>query len=74
MALDKAALITALTEAFEEGMADPNWSLGDSANAMADAIDTFVRSAEVSGVNTNVVDPGDNLIGFGSQDGTGGLL
>lgn len=70
MALDKPALIQALTLAFEQGMADPNWTLNDAATAMADAIDTFVRTAEVSGVATEVVDAGNNPLGTGTQTGT----
>jgi len=70
MALDKPALTAALTAAFEQGMADPDWSLNDAASAMADAIDAFVRTAEVSGVTTDVVDPADNPIGTGTQTGT----
>ena len=73
MPLDKAALTAALIVAFEQGMADPNWTLGQAADAMADAIDTYVRGADISGVTTQVVDPGSNPIGTGTQTGTGVL-
>ncbi len=73
MPLDKATLTTALTAAFEQGMADPDWTLGQAADAMATAIDDYVRAADVSGVSTNVVDPASTPIGTGTQTGTGVL-
>jgi hypothetical protein len=69
MALDKPTLIAALTEAFKQGKANPEWTLTDAATAMADAIDAYVRAAEVSGITTNVVDASANPIGTGSQTG-----
>ena len=43
------------------------------AAAMADAIDTYVRTADVTGITTNVTDPGNAQIGTGTQTGTGNL-
>ena len=73
MSLDKAALAAALKTAFESGMDDPNWTLDDAAGALADAIDFYVRGAEVAGVTTEVRDPGNVVIGTGAQTGTGTL-
>jgi hypothetical protein len=55
------------------GMDDPDWTLAQAAAAMADAIDAYVRTADVVGIATDVTDPGDNPIGTGTQTGTGNL-
>lgn len=73
MALDKNVLRDALIAAFQQGMDDPSWTKEDAARAMADAVDDFVRSAEVVGIQTDVVDPMANPIGTGSQVGSGSL-
>lgn len=73
MPLAKAALATALQAAFEAGMDDEEWTLAQAADAMADAIDSYVRAADVVGVTTSVTDLGGNPIGQGTQTGNGGL-
>lgn len=73
MALDKNLLAAALKTAFEAGLGDPDWSAEDAANAMADAIDSYVRGADVTGITTDVTDLGGTLIGHGTQTGFGGL-
>jgi hypothetical protein len=73
MALDKAVLAAALKTAFQAGLDDPSWSIDDAANAMADAIDGYVRAAEVVSVTTDVTDLGGMLIGHGVQTGAGAL-
>ena len=73
MALDKAALTAALKTAFQQGLDDPDWTQDDAAAALADAIDAYVRAAEVVGVAVDVVDLADNPIGTGAQTGAGSL-
>ena len=55
------------------GGADPTWTKEKAAEEMANAIDAYVRSAEVIGVATDVVDLGSNPIGTGAQAGVGSL-
>ncbi|MGV6875477.1 hypothetical protein ACUSIJ_22645 [Pseudochelatococcus sp. B33] len=71
MALDKAGLAAALKTAFAQGMDDPDWTQDDAAQALADAIDAFVRTASVTGITTIVTDAGANVIGHGTQDAPG---
>lgn len=73
MALDKNALRDALVAAFQQGLDDPNWTQDDAAQALADAIDTYVRAAAVVNVTVNVFDLGNVQIGTGTQVGSGGL-
>ena len=73
MALDKTLLATALKTAFEAGAQDENWTAQDAADAMADAIDAYVRAAVVAGITTDVVNLGGVLIGHGTQTGNGTL-
>jgi hypothetical protein len=73
MALDRNALATALLAGFQMGMDDPDWTKEQAAEAMADAIDTYVRGAAVTGISTQVVDAAMVPIGTGSQIGTGSL-
>lgn len=73
MPLDKPALAAALQTAFEAGMDDEDWTLPQAAGAMANAIDAYIRTADVLGVTTDVADPGGVAIGQGTQSGTGGL-
>lgn len=73
MPLDKPALTNALKAAFEAGMADENWTLTQAAQAMADAIDSYVRTADVTGITADVVDTGGNPLGTAVQTGTGQL-
>ncbi len=73
MPLDKPALAAALQIAFETGKATEDWTLEQAANAMADAIDAYVRTADVINVAVDVVDAGSNPIGTGTQTDPGGL-
>ena len=73
MPLDKDALSDALIAAFQQGMDDPEWTKEDAALAMADAIDNYVRGAEVIGVEVDVVDDAAVHIGTGTQTGPGQL-
>jgi hypothetical protein len=73
MALDKDTLRDALITAFEQGLTDPEWTKEDAAQAMADAIDVFVRGAEVTDIVVDVVDDSSVHIGTGPQTGTGTL-
>ncbi|MEM7305813.1 MAG: hypothetical protein AAF682_04050 [Planctomycetota bacterium] len=73
MALDKNALRDALIAAFQQGMDDPDWSQEDSARALAEAIDAYVRAADVRSVVVDVVDPGGAPLGSGTQVGSGTL-
>ena len=73
MPLNKTDLTDALKAAFEAGMTDENWTLLQAADAMATAIDTYVRSADVINVIADVSDTGGNPIGTATQTGTGGL-
>jgi hypothetical protein len=67
MALDKSALAAALEAGFTTGKADPDWTLAQAAGAMADAIDVYVRAAEVAGIQSDVTDTGGNPIGHATQ-------
>lgn len=67
MALDKPALVTALQTAFKAGMDDPDWTVAQAAGALADAIDAYVRTGEISGVESDVTDTGGNPIGHAVQ-------
>lgn len=73
MALDKTALSDAFKTAFRQGMDNPAWTKEDAADALADAIDAYVRGAEVVGVAVDVVDLASNPSGTGTQTGTGSL-
>lgn len=73
MPLDKNALRDALKASFQQGMTDPGWSQDDAAQALADAIDTYVRAAQVTGVTVTVVNAGNVQIGTGAQTGVGTL-
>ena len=74
MPLDRNTLAAALSAVFQQGLDDPAWTGEMAAQAMADAIDAFVRGADVTGVTTQVVDAAANPIGTGTQTGTGSLL
>ena len=73
MALDKSALCDALKAAFQQGMENPDWTQDDAAQALADAIDAYVRGAEVVGIAVDVFDAGSTQIGTGTQTGNGTL-
>ncbi len=71
MTLDKNALRDALVAAFEKGMDDPEWSKEDAAQEMANAIDAYVRDADVIGIEVEVFDHAATPIGTGTQLGKG---
>ena len=72
MALNKSTLSQALKDTFESAK-DNSWSSEQVADAIADAINTFVLSAAVVGVKVNVVNTANQPIGTGTQTGTGNL-
>jgi len=73
MTLDKGALINALTTLFASAYKQ-NWTQDKVASELANAIDTYVRGADVTGVTVQVTDPATNkVIGNGTQTGTGKL-
>ena len=74
MALDKPGLATALKAAFAAGLSDPDWTSDQAADALAAAIDLYVRGADVSGITTTVTPAGGGpVIGQGAQNGPGVL-
>ena len=72
MALSKPQLAQALKTAFQSAK-DNAWSTDQVADALADAINTFVLGADVAGVTVSVVNPSNVVIGSGTQTGTGKL-
>ncbi len=72
MALDKSTLSQALKDTFKSAK-DNSWSSDQVADAIADAINTFVLGAAVVGVKVNVVNTANQPIGTGTQTGTGNL-
>lgn len=72
----ETSLATALRANFEKGT-DEAWSGEQAAEAMAkaiaDAVHAYVADARVAGVQTQVRDPGNNVIGAGTQTGDVGL-
>ncbi|MEO1221270.1 MAG: hypothetical protein AAFY42_07955 [Pseudomonadota bacterium] len=73
MALNKPQLVIDLVAAFTAHETDENWSATDAANALADAIEAYVKSADVIGVITEVRNPGGDVIGTGTQNNEGEL-
>ncbi len=73
MPLDKSMLRDALLASFRQGQENPDWRATDAAQAMADAIDAYVRAAEVVGVSVTVVNAAQQQSGTGTQAGTGSL-
>jgi len=63
MALDKAALTTALTSIFEDLT---NKSASTKASEIADAIDTYVKTATVDVASVSGVTPGAGVSGPGT--------
>ncbi len=68
MALNKASLAAAIQTAFEQAK-DQEWDAPQVAQALADAIDDYVRTADVDGITVDVVDNGNNPLGTGTQTG-----
>jgi len=73
MALDKSALVVALKSGFQKGLDDPDWDQDKAAKELADAIDAYVRGAEVVGIQVAVVDLAAAPLGTGTQLGKGSL-
>jgi hypothetical protein len=72
MALNKSQLAQLLKTTFQSAK-DNSWSSDQVADSLADAINTFVLTAEVSGVQVSVVNSNNVVIGTGTQTGTGKL-
>lgn len=72
MALNKDTLSQALKTTFQTAK-DKSWSADLVADSLAAAINAFVLSAEVTGVNVNVVNLANVPIGTGAQSGVGKL-
>jgi hypothetical protein len=74
MPLDRNTLETTLAAAlrtnFKKGK-DEEWSADQAADALAkaiaDTVHTYVGGARVTGVQSQVRDPGNNVIGTGTQ-------
>ncbi len=66
MPLDKTQLQAALKTAFDTAK-DQNWTTDQVAQAIADAVDTFVRGGDVNGITVTVRDNANVQIGTGSQ-------
>ena len=73
MPLDKNSLRDAMKSAFQQGMSDPSWTADQTAQALADAIDVYVRGAAVMGVTVDVVNDASVHLGTGAQTGAGTL-
>jgi hypothetical protein len=69
MSLDKNKLSQDLKTAFKNAK-DNLWSSDQAAEAIAAAIDGYVKAAVVAGVRVDVVDPANQPIGTGTQTGT----
>lgn len=69
MSLDRNKLSQDLKTAFKNAK-DNSWSSDQAADAIATAIDGYVKAAVVSGVHVNVVNPTNQPIGTGTQTGT----
>jgi hypothetical protein len=72
MALDKTALAEQLKEIFTDAK-DNSWPSDQVADALADAIDQYVRGAKVTGVQVEVKDLSNTVIGSGTQNNLGEL-
>lgn len=72
MPLNKAALKQAILTTFETAKVQ-EWTSEQVAGALADAIDTFVRGADVVGVTVEVRNNAQTIIGTGTQTGTGDI-
>jgi hypothetical protein len=70
MPLDKDGLRTAIKDTFNSAYAQ-NWSQDQVATALANAIDTYVRSGDIVHVTVQVTDPTNKVIGTGTQTGVG---
>jgi hypothetical protein len=70
MPLNKPALAAAFKDAFKKSK-EEMWEADQVAEALADAIDAFVRNGDVGGITTEVRDmTNTNVIGHGAQQGS----
>ncbi|MBZ4417430.1 hypothetical protein [Myxococcus sp. RHSTA-1-4] len=72
MALNKTELADSIRGLFQKAF-DESWSSEQVADALAEAIDTYVRAAAVTGVTVTVTNTSNTVIGTGTQTGTGSL-
>lgn len=70
MALDKSKFISDLKKMMDDAY-EQNWSKQMVAEELAAIIDTYIRSADVTGITTDVTVEGK--AGVGTQSGTGHL-
>ncbi len=70
MPLDKSGLSTALKNVFQSAK-DNSWSSDQVADALANAIDTYVRTGDVAQVTVQVKNANNQVIGTGQQTGVG---
>jgi hypothetical protein len=77
MPLDRNALEAALSAAFRDNFQrgkDEGWEIPQAADematAIANAVHNYVTNARVAGVSSEVRDPGNTVIGTGTQTGT----
>jgi hypothetical protein len=68
MALNKSQLAQLLKTTFQSAK-DNSWTSDQVADSLADAINTFVLTADVAGVQVVVVNNASVVIGSGSQTG-----
>ncbi len=72
MALNKSQLAQDLKTTFQSAK-DNSWTSDQVADALADAFNKYVLTADVTGVQVSVVNAGNVVIGTGTQTGTGKL-
>lgn len=72
MPLNKSTLSDALKGVFKQAL-EESWTSDQVADGLADAIDTFVRSADVTSVAVTVKNASNVVIGSGTQTGVGKL-
>jgi hypothetical protein len=72
MPLNKPGLKNEIKAMFDNAKSQ-NWNTDQLATALAEAIDRFVRSADVKGVTVDVKDSASNPLGTGTQTGAGTL-
>ncbi len=77
MPLDRNALEAALSTAFRDNFQrgkDEGWEVPEAADAMAkaiaDAVHAYALAARVAGVTSEVRNPGNVVIGTGTQTGS----
>jgi hypothetical protein len=80
MPLDRAAFETSLAATLRSNFQlgrDEAWdsdrAADELATAIAEAVDAYVRGGEIAGLQTEVRDPGNAVIGTGTQTAPVGL-